>query len=256
MSGFPSVITVAEINGANGIFLAGEARNFAGYSVSAAGDFNGDGIADLIISANGTDTAAGAATGVAYVVFGTGSPLPATLNLGALDGTNGFRINGAAAGDQFSKSVSGGGDINGDGFADIIVGANYADNAGTSSGSAYVLFGHGGAQAATVEITSLNGANGFRFDGAAANDYTGRVLSSLGDVNGDGVDDFIVGAGWNDTNGGQSGSAYVVFGRNAAVDGNFQTVLTAAQLDGTNGFRLHGSLAGDMAGTAVSRAGD
>ncbi len=256
MSGFPSVINIAAIDGANGLFLAGENRTFSGYSISAAGDVNGDGIADMIVSANGADTAAGAASGAVYVVFGTAAALPATLNLGALDGTNGFRIIGAAAGDQFGRSVSGGSDINGDGFADIVVGANYADNGGTSSGSAFVLFGHGGAFAASVNAASLNGADGFRFDGAAANDYAGRVLSMLGDVNGDGVDDFMVGAGWNDANGAQAGSAYVVFGRDVGAAGNFQAVLTAGQLDGSNGFRLHGGTAGDMAGVSVSAAGD
>ncbi|MDB5472532.1 MAG: hypothetical protein JWR84_4092 [Caulobacter sp.] len=256
MSGFPSVINISAIDGVNGLFLAGEPGTFSGYSISAAGDVNGDGIADMIVSANGATTAAGANAGAVYVVFGTAAALPATVNLGALDGTNGFRINGAAAGDQLGRSVSGGSDINGDGFADIVVGANYADNGGTSSGSAYVLFGHGGAFAASVDVASLNGANGFRFDGAAANDYTGRVLSTLGDVNGDGVDDFMVGAAWNDATGAQAGSAYVVFGRDVDAVGNFQSVLTAAQLDGTNGFRLHGGTAGDMAGVSVSAAGD
>lgn len=256
MSGFPSVINISAIDGSNGLFLAGAPGNHAGYSISTAGDFNGDGIDDLIVSANAAGPTPGVHIGAVYVVFGTAAALPATVNLGALDGTNGFRIDGAAAGDQLGRSVSGGSDINGDGFADIVLGANYADNGGTSSGSAYVLFGHGGAQAASVNVADLNGADGFRFDGAAANDYLGRVISSLGDVNGDGVGDFIVGAGWNNDNGADSGAAYVVFGRDVSAAGDFQAVLTAGQLDGTNGFRLHGGLAGDLAGTAVSRAGD
>ena len=254
MSGFPSVINISAIDGSNGLFLAADPMNFAGYSVSGAGDVNGDGIDDMIVSASGATTANGSFSGGIYVVFGT-TTAPATLNLGALDGTNGFRINGAAAGDQMGRAISSG-DINGDGLVDLVVGANYADNSGADSGSAYVIFGHGGPFAASVDLASLDGATGFRFDGAAAHDYTGRVLSVLGDVNGDGVEDFIVGAAWNDATGAQAGSAYVVFGRDVDTAGNFQSVLTAAQLDGTNGFRLHGGAANDMVGVAVSRAGD
>jgi Ca2+-binding RTX toxin-like protein len=102
--------------------------------------------------------------------------------------------------------------VNGDGFADLIVGANGADPNGSNSGASYVVFGKAGGFGAALELSSLDGANGFQINGEAAYDYSGRSVASAGDVNGDGFADLIVGAFGADPNGGLSGASYVVFG--------------------------------------------
>ncbi|MGB3517820.1 MAG: integrin alpha, partial [Elainellaceae cyanobacterium] len=131
------------------------------------------------------------------------------LNLADLDGSSGFRIDGVAF-DYSGLSVSGAGDINGDGIDDLILGAPYADNNGNYSGSSYVVFGGSGFDA-TLNLSTLDGSNGFRLDGAEG-DFFGRSVSGAGDINGDGIDDLIIGASSADSNGSRSGSSYVVFG--------------------------------------------
>ena len=101
----------------------------------------------------------------------------------------------------------------GHGFADMIVGAFFADPHGSDSGSSYVVFGKASGFAAAIDLSTLNGGNGFRLDGAAADNLTGYTVASAGDVNGDGFADVIIGAHGADPHGFSSGSSYVVFGR-------------------------------------------
>ena len=98
----------------------------------------------------------------------TGHAFASTVNLSTLDGTNGFRLDGEAAGDQSGCSVSSAGDVNGDGYDDLIIGAWYADNNGNASGSSYVVFGYRQCLRPTVNLSTLDGTNGFRLDGEAA----------------------------------------------------------------------------------------
>lgn len=205
-AGFDATFALSDLDGDNGFRLIGEdVLDASGTSVASAGDVNADGFADIIVGAPGADAGAGAA----YVVFGMASGSAGDIDLGALDGVGGFRIAGGAAGDRAGISVSSAGDVNGDGFDDVIVGANKASTTAMKCGAAYVVFGAASGFSAQVALDDLNGLDGFRVDGQSALDYVGTSVSSAGDMNGDGLADIIVGS-YDDT--GASGG-YVVFGR-------------------------------------------
>ncbi len=153
-----------------------------GYSVSTAGDVNGDGYSDVIVGAYGYSSE----TGRAYLFCGGVT----------MDTLSDLTMTGEAAGNNFGYSVSSAGDVNGDGYSDVIVGAlGYASN----TGRAYIFFG-GLTMDAGADVT-MTGQN--------TNDYFGNTVSSAGDVNGDGYSDVIAGAYGNSS---AAGRAYVFLG--------------------------------------------
>ncbi|MFK5956433.1 MAG: FG-GAP-like repeat-containing protein [Planctomycetota bacterium] len=171
-------------SGANGSLLyqwnGQSANDRFGYSVSGAGDVNGDGFADLVV---GALFATAISSGSAYVYSGT-------------NGSMLYQWDGQALGNRFGNSVSSAGDVNGDGFDDVIVGANGTDNHGIDSGTAYVYSG-------------AYGSLLHQWEGQNADDQFGHCVSGAGDVNGDGFENVIVGANFASNNGTDSGSAYV-----------------------------------------------
>jgi hypothetical protein len=245
-------INLSSLNGSNGFRLDGEvAHDLFGISVSNAGDVNGDGFDDVIVGAFGADPN-GLSSGSSYVVFGKASGFSANFDLSTLNGNNGFRLDGVAAHDFSGRSVSNAGDVNGDGFDDLIVGAYGANPNGDSSGSSYVVFGKASGFSATMDLSSLDGSDGFRLDGMTAGDSSGWPVSNAGDVNGDGFDDVIIGAHYAGPNGHSSGSSYVVFGKASG----FSATMDLSSLDGSNGFRLDGREENDFSGLSVSTASD
>ena len=257
-SGIPAmvggVVSLSTLNGFSGFRLDGvAAEDHSGFSVGSAGDVNGDGFDDMIIGAFAADSGGNLNTGSSYVVFGRSGGFVSAIDLSSLNGTNGFRLDGVKFGDNSGFSVSSGGDVNGDGIDDLIIGARFADPNGSASGSSYVVFGRTWSFASAINLSILDGASGFRLDGVGVNDRSGFSVSSAGDVNGDGFDDLIVGAYSASPNGyTRAGSSFVVFGKS----GGFTSVISLSTLDGTNGFRLDGAAERDESGTSVSRAGD
>jgi len=251
-SGFATV-NLSDVAAGTGGFkiIAENAFDNAGFSVSSAGDVNGDGFDDLIVGAHLND-AGGSNAGAAYVVFGKASGF-ATVNLSSVAaGTGGFKIFGENAGDVAARSVSSAGDVNGDGFGDVIVGAIGNDEGGGTAGAAYVVFGKAGGFA-TVNLDNVAlGTGGFKIVGESAADQSGSTVSSAGDVNGDGFDDLIVGARFDDETAANAGAAYVVFGK----AGGFSTVNLSDVAVGTGGFKIVGENEDDEAGVSVSSAGD
>ncbi|MFB2935939.1 choice-of-anchor Q domain-containing protein [Aerosakkonemataceae cyanobacterium BLCC-F154] len=247
---FNSTLNLSELNGSNGFAINGIRRgDYSGNSVSSAGDINGDGFDDLIIGAYFADVNGQSGTGQSYVIFGRQGGFSANFNLFQLNGSNGFAINGINAGDYSGYSVSGAGDVNGDGFDDLIIGAYNPDD---NVGRAYVMFGRSGGFSRSFNLANLNGNNGFTINGINPDDNLGVSVSSAGDVNGDGIDDLIIGADQADPNGDNSGQTYVVFGQR----GTFSPNLNLADLNGSNGFALNGINPGDNSGGSVSGAGD
>ena len=222
----------------------------AGFAVAAAGDVNGDGYADILVGANHNDSG-GADAGAAYLIYGKASGF-GLVDLATLSAADGVKFQGAAAGDLAGR-VSSAGDINHDGYADILIGATRNDSAGSDAGAAYLIYGKAAGFGALVDLAGLSAADGFKIQGAPwVNGATGAGVSSAGDVNGDGYDDIVIGAPGNGDAGTVAGAAYVIFGK----AGGFGTVLDLSTLTATQGFEIIGDLASDRAGLSVSAAGD
>ncbi|MCA9658698.1 MAG: FG-GAP repeat protein [Myxococcales bacterium] len=231
------------------VTVDGEAElDFSGHALAGGGDVNGDGFDDVIIGAYGADPG-GDASGRAYVVFGTPSPAPILL-ADVAAGVGGFALDGELEGDHAGAAVAIVGDINGDGFADVAVGAPLADPGGLSSGRVYVV--HGEADPKSRSLAEIaQGTGGFVVDGQTFRDYAGFSVSGAGDVDGDGLDDVIVGAYGSEPKGMQSGRAYVIYGKTDTAPVNLFSVIT-----GQGGVTLAGEADGDQAGISVAGAGD
>ncbi|MBI4437543.1 FG-GAP repeat protein [Candidatus Uhrbacteria bacterium] len=193
-----------DIGMANAV-LTGEARygEAAGWSVAGAGDVNGDGVDDLVVGAMGYDTqeTTGINAGAAYVQFG---PLVESYEVSLVEAD--VKMTGLTDYDQAGWSVAGAGDVNGDGIDDLVVGSPGDDTAEANAGAAYILFGP-----LTEGETSLAEADA-KLTGEAVNDFAGWRVAGAGDVNGDGTDDLVVGAQYNDASGANAGATYVLLG--------------------------------------------
>lgn len=214
-----------------------------GWEISRAGDVNGDGRPDLVVGSTQARNG-GVVTGAGYVVFGGAT---GTLDVATL-GTRGITLAGTTLGDVAGWSVADAGDVNRDGRADVLISATNADPYGrTNVGSVFLLFGR--ASGGAVDFDAL-GDDGIRINGAPGDVSLGWSVARAGDVDGDGVEDMIMGTPNRDTIGGvDSGRAYVVFGRARPGTIDLATL-------GDDGIVIDGGVRYGHAGYAVSPLGD
>lgn len=252
-----SALNLSSLNGNNGFIVRGvNTDDQSARSLSDAGDFNGDGITDIIIGMRFATINAMTNVGGAFIVFGdTAIGSGGLLEAANLNGQNGFILNGMSSGDQAGIAISVAGDINGDGFSDVIIGANLADPNGVSnSGEAYIVFGQSSVVSGSLNLSTLNGTNGFFIRGIDQDDNAGFSVHHAGDFNGDGFADFMIGAQEADPNSKiAAGESYLIFG--TSIIGNSGTI-NLNTLDGTTGFVMNGIVDYDRSGRSVSTAGD
>ncbi len=179
-----------------------DALTWSARSISGLGDTDGDGRGDVVVGVI-RDATAGYRAGGVYVIPG---PLPSgELALADVDAAHLVSEGELEAAGSW---VRGAGDVNADGLADVLVGAMYSDRAGLNNGAVYVLHGPVTADGALVDHAAAI------YDGEPLrdNDWAGRTLDGVGDIDGDGYDDFVVGADGNDRGGDSAGAAYLVLG--------------------------------------------
>ncbi|MDJ0450376.1 Ig-like domain-containing protein [Methylocystis sp. JR02] len=262
------------------------AAHFGG-KVQNVGDVNGDGILDFVV----TDPRLGDITtpnsGAAYLVFGQQGGLASDVNITSLlSAGQAIRLDGSQAGEDLGgvqldygnngsadawrsgegNTIAALGDINGDGFGDFAIGSpEWGDGLedGFAPGRVYVLYGSQSGWASGSIATAASGATGFTLTSSlstnATNGWLGYDIRGAGDVNGDGVDDFLIGAPGIDAGGTDSGSVYLVYGAAGGgfVSGNLESMVsggTAVRLDDLGAGSLLGvsTAMGDWNGDGIS----
>lgn len=233
--------------------------------VGSAGDFNGDGLGDFIVGLPDDDVGRVRAAGSAYLVFGSTNfdGTPNRLQLRSISEGEGIRFVGVNSFEFAGTEVKTIGDINGDGFDDIAISATEYDPSGRSkAGSVFVVFGrpHPETGPSEVNLGDITQFGGFRIDGASTADGIGRRLAELGDVNGDGFDDFaiaptnFVGVGGASGDNRLNGSVAVIFGRPDEL--GFDDVISLSDLRNDQGLIITGALQGEDAGDDLAKGTD
>jgi hypothetical protein len=207
-----------------------------GWSLSTAGDVNGDGYSDVVIGVPGWGTASPGNQGAVFVYHGSAAGLPTSATA--------TRFGDDAGSSFFGSSVSAAGDVDGDGYGDVIVGARGFDNGVADEGGAYVYFGTSAGLAASY---------GWRVESDQPLAQLGRAVAGIGDVNGDGYDDVAVGGPLSYTGEFQEGQVFVWYGGASGLGSLEDTV---ADADWSAEANQASSLFGDAVGTALDVNGD
>ncbi len=195
-SGDPCALADRSLSAADMTFLGEATLDGAGRSLSFAGDVNDDGYDDILVGASGSDVAGGQ-SGSAYLLFGSEGMVSAALS----DASAAFT--GEAVNDSAGFAVAGVGDVDADGFDDVLVGSHYNSDGGYHAGSAYLILG-----ASSLMSASLSSA-GLEYSGVTGEDQAAYWVAGAGDFNADGYADMLVGAPYRSA---YTGSVYLVLG--------------------------------------------
>ena len=228
-----------DLSASDASFRGEDAGDHSGTSVAIAGDVNGDGYDDILIGAYG-DAYTGSTIGRTYLIFGkaTGWDMDTDLS------TSNASFLGEEKGECSGSTVTGAGDVNGDGYDDILIGAWRDDEGGDYSGQTYLIFGKAFGWAMDTDLSKSDAS----FLGEDAGDGAGNSIASAGDVNRDGFDDFLIGA-WHDEEGGEkAGQTYLLLGKSSGW--KMDTNLSASDASFRGEDRL------DYSGSSIAGVGD
>ncbi len=195
--GWPETVTIE--TAAVAAFTGEAADDYAGRGLAAAGDVNNDGFDDFIIGAYLNDSG-GTNTGKVYLMLGKATGWAGESDIASAADAS---FVGEAAGNGAGSAVAPAGDVNADGFDDFLVGAS------GGAGKTYLYLGR---ETGWLPDSSLSNADA-AFSGEQSLDGSGASVAPAGDVNGDGYDDFLIGASENDDSANRAGKAYLIFGK-------------------------------------------
>jgi hypothetical protein len=178
-----------------------QADAWFGIAVASAGDVNGDGYSDIMIGCEWYDNGQ-TDEGLVFIYHGGAEGIGTNESLTLTNGKTGA---------QMGLSIATAGDVNADGYSDVVVGAPYFDDGQAGEGAAFVYYG---------SVDGLTTINYHKLHKGQANAYFGGSVAGAGDINGDGYDDVIVGAKNYSAGESEEGAVFIYYGSNSGVDPN------------------------------------